>query len=595
MSGASVRRILALVLALAFVASCTEPAVTKPAISPRDADAATKLARDAGAILLQYSAYNYGVAGALAAEKTRTVTPSRYGAVARDNARAIAAFSGNVLTATVDRAGPLRDKLVPLADGLADLSKDGVAYADGGDPASFARVLADVTAGWQRLRELTAALPKDDGLEGTIARGVSYVVAAKSEKRSIVTAGPFGTVADAQQAVRAMGSPPNATITQVAPYVIRLGPYTDRPAADALSALLTKQGMTSVVTEEPSYSFARSGPAPDIELWREPSRVQETHGTSRRLALSPDGTWIVTGGDDGYAALFGPTGTLRALPQSFAGMSVLGFSDDTRFFAVGGQVVNFLAVPSGQLVGSGMRFTSAATQLLFVPGSRLFVAGSKGPTGDVSGGPGVIGGRAPDGSPLGAPFPIVTPAAGSQIAASDIGDVYVGTTSGGAYDVEVFRPGIDADLRAVARIPGVGRALVVDHAGKFAAAITDQGTFRFAITDPKTLARLAGPVREFAFSPDGTLYLLEPTSLTAIGGDGMTKWKTPLLDGRRLVGAKRAVVLDGTDRLLAFAPADGTAEELGAGGTMQDLTMSSDGRVVGALVDARRAVLFTLP
>src|SRR5207249_4807027 len=82
---------------------------------------------DAGAILLQYSAYNYGVAGALAAEKTRTVTPSRYGAVARDNARAIAAFSGNVLTATVDRAGPLRDKLVPLADGLADLSKDGVA------------------------------------------------------------------------------------------------------------------------------------------------------------------------------------------------------------------------------------------------------------------------------------------------------------------------------------------------------------------------------------------------------------------------------------------------------------------------------------
>src|SRR5207237_1275028 len=96
-----------------------------------------------------------------------------------------------VLAATVDRAGPLRDKLVPLADGLADLSKDGVAYADGGDPASFARVLADVTAGWQRLRELTAALPKDDGLDGTIARGISYVVAAKSEKRSIVTAGPF--------------------------------------------------------------------------------------------------------------------------------------------------------------------------------------------------------------------------------------------------------------------------------------------------------------------------------------------------------------------------------------------------------------------
>ena len=141
---------------------------------------------------------------------------------------------------------------------------------------------------------------------------------------------------------------------------------------------------------------------------------------------------------------------------------------------------------------------------------------------------------------------------------------------------------------------GGGRVLYLGRAVSLRRR-TDQGTFRFAIADPKTLARLAGPVREFAFSPDGTLYLLEPTSLTAIGGDGMTKWKTPLLDGRRLVGAKRAVVLDGTDRLLAFAPADGTAEELGAGGTMQDLTMSSDGRVVGALVDARRAVLFTLP
>ena len=58
---------------------------------------------------------------------------------------------------------------------------------------------------------------------------------------------------------------------------------------------------------------------------------------------------------------------------------------------------------------------------------------------------------------------------------------------------------------------------------------------------------------------------------------------------------KRAVVLDGTDKVLAFDPADGSADELGAGGAINDLTMSRDGRVVGVIVDARRAVLFTLP
>jgi hypothetical protein len=62
-----------------------------------------------------------------------------------------------------------------------------------------------------------------------------------------------------------------------------------------------------------------------------------------------------------------------------------------------------------------------------------------------------------------------------------------------------------------------------------------------------------------------------------------------------LVAAKRAVVLDGTDRLLTFSPSDGTASELGAGGTVNDVTMSRDGRVVGAVVDSGRAVLFTLP
>jgi WD40 domain-containing protein len=593
-SGAPLRRALVSVLALAFAASCTQSVQPKPSPA-HDVEVASKLARDASAILLQFSAYDYGLAGALAGEKTRTVAPPRYGTIARGSARSISAFSGNVLAATLDRSGPIRDKLVPLADGLADLAKDGEAYAGGGDSATFARVITGVTAGWERLLDLSTVLAKDDMLESTIARGTSFVVTANSATQSTVTAGPYASLTEASQALRSIGSPLNATVTQASPFVVRLGPYPTRATADAVSGELAKQGITSVVTDEQSYTFTRSGPVPDAELWREPSRVQETRGSTRKLAVSGDGSWLVTGGDDGYAALFDPSGALRALPQSYAGMSVLAFADDGRFFAAGGQVVNILAVPSGQLVGSGMRFTGAATQIMFVPTSRLFVAASKGPTGESSGGPGLIGGRAPDGAPLGDPFPIVTPAAGAQIASSDAGDVYIGTTSGGAYDVEVFRPGRDVDPRPVARITGVGRALAIDRTAKFAAVVTDQGTFRFALADAKTLTRVAGMVRDIAFAPDGTLYVMDQTSLAAIGADGAPKWTTPLVDGRRLFAARRAIVLDGTDRLLAFAPADGTAEELGASGAISDVTMSRDGRVIGAIVDTRRAVLFTLP
>ena len=587
--------VLAFLLAVAFAASCTQSVQPKPSPS-RDVDAAPKLARDAGAILLQFSAYDYGLAGALGGEKTRTVAPVRYGTIAQASAKAIAAFNGSVLAATVDRSGPVREKLVPLADGLADLAKDGAAYADGGDAATFARVISGVTAGWERLRDLSAVVPKDDALQNAIARGTSFVVTVKSATSATVTAGPYASLTDASQALRAMGSPMNATVTKASPFVIRLGPFVDRPAADAASAELAKQGITSVVTDEQSYTFTRSGPVPDAELWREPSRVQDARGTSRKLAVSGDGSWLVTGGDDGYAAVFDPSGALRALPQFYAGVSVLAFADDARFFAAGGQVVNFLAVPSGQVVGSGMRFTGAATQIMFVPTSRLFVAASKGPTGEAAGGPGLIGGRAPDGAPLGDPFPIVTPAAGAQIASSDAGDVYIGTTSGGAYDVEVFRPGRDADPRAIARVPGVGRALAVDRAGKTAAAITDQGTYWIDLTAPSTVARRISPtVRDIAFGIDGSLYLLDQTALVAYDTPYSVRWTTPLVDGRRLVAARRAVVLDGADRLLAFAPADGAADELGAGGTITDVTMSRDGRVIGAIVDTRRAVLFTLP
>jgi hypothetical protein len=596
-SGASRRRALASVLALAFLASCTESAQPTKTVSLNDVEGAPKLARDAGAVLLQVSAYNYGLAGALAGEQTRTVAAARYGAVMRSTAKTISTFNASVLAGTLDRTGPIREKLVPLADGLADLARNGEAYADGVDPAAFTRVTSDVTAGWQRLRDLAAVLPKDDALQATIARGMSFVVTSKSSTQSTITTGPYASVAEARQALQRMGSPLNGSFSQTAPFVVRIGPYSDRTAADAASAGLTKQGVVNIVTDAASYAFARSGPLPDAELWREPSRVLEVRATSRKIGLSSDGSWVVTGSDDGFAALFNPVGALTALPQSLAGMSVLQFSvgGDRQTFSVGGQVVTFLEVPTGENLGSGMRFTGAATQILFVPSTRVFVAASTGSTGLPGGGAGLIGGRTADGEVIGAPFPIVTPAAGARIAASDAGDVYVGTTSGEAFDIEVFRPGRDSELREIARIAGVGRALAVDPTAKFAAAVTDQGTFRFALADPKTLTRVAGAVRDIAFAPDGTLYALDQTSLLAIGPDGAQKWTAPLVDGRRLVVGRRAVVLDGTDRVVAFAPADGAAEELGAGGTINDLTMSRDGRVVGVIVDARRAVLFTLP
>ena len=598
MSGAPTRRALASVFALAFLVSCTDSGQPKSAGPSNDVAGAPKLARDAGALLLQASAYDYGLAGALSGQQTRTVAAARYGTVMRGTAATISTFNATVLAATLDRTGPIREKLVPLADGLSDLARDGQSYADGGDPAAFARVITDVGAGWQRLRDLSTTLPKDDALQSTIARGMSFVVTSKSSTQSTITTGPYSTSAEAKQALQRMGSPLNGSFSQTAPFVVRIGPYADRPGADAASAGLTKQGVINIVSDEASYAFARSGPLPNAELWREPSRVLEVRATSRKIGLSSDGSWVVTGSDDGYAALFNPKGVLTALPQSYAGMSVLQFSvdGDHQTFAVGGQVVTFLAVPTGQNIGDGMRFTGAATQMLFVPSTRVFVAASTGSTGLPGGGPGLIGGRTADGEPLGDPFPIVTPAAGARLAASDAGDVYVGTTSGGAFDVEVFRPGTDSALKAVARVEGVGTALAVDRSAQFAAAVTDQGTFRFAVAESKArLTRVAGPVRDVAFATDGTLYALDQTSLLAIGPNGAVKWTAPLVDGRRLVVGRRAVVLDGTDKVLAFNPADGTVEELGTGGTINDVTMSRDGRVVGVIVDSRRAVLFTLP
>src|SRR2546430_14416216 len=227
---------------------------------------------------------------------------------------------------------------------------------------------------------------------------MSLVVTSKSSLQSTITTGPYASAIEAKQALQRMGAPLNGSFTLSAPFVVRIGPYNDRASADTASAGLQKQGVINVVTDDASYAFARSGPLPDAELWREPSRIQEVRATSRKIGLSSDGSWLVTGSDDGYAALFDPKGTLTALPQSYAGMSVLQFSvdGDHQSFAVGGQVVTFLEVPTGQNLGEGMRFTGAATQILFVPSTRIFVAASAGSTGPPRGSPGPIRGRPAD-------------------------------------------------------------------------------------------------------------------------------------------------------------------------------------------------------
>ena len=240
MSAASARRAFASVLALAFLASCTESGQPSKNGPTSDVEGAPNLARDAGAVLLQASAYDYGLAGALAGEQTRTVAAARYGAVIRGTAQTIAAFNATVLAGSLDRTGPTREKLVPLADGLSDLARDGVTYADGGDPAAFARVLTDVTAGWQRLRDLSTTLPKDDALQNTIARGMSFVVTSNASTQSTITTGPYVSATEAKQALQRMGAPLNGSFTQSAPYVVRIGPYKDRASADTASAGLLK-------------------------------------------------------------------------------------------------------------------------------------------------------------------------------------------------------------------------------------------------------------------------------------------------------------------------------------------------------------------
>ena len=589
-------RSLALVLAIAFTLGCTTP---EPRVARGDATDGPRLAKAAGEILLQLSAYDHALVGGLSGQRERVVSPERYSTVARDAVRAMNSLASETVAATVDREGPVRDRLIRLADRLTLLGRDITAYADGGDRAALARVVEGVSAGWERLRELALAIPGDADLQRTLTRGTSFVVTSRTERVFALTVGPYATQADADAAARRAA--PVESVTRSAPFVVRVGTYPDRAAAEAAGAGLVPKGfVTSAVTEEQRHTFARSGPLPDVELWREPARAFDTAGAARRVAVSPDGAWIATGSDDGTVAIFSREGVLRSLPRFNAGVAHLVFADTGEWLLAGGLTLATLRVPSGIANGTLIRLPAPASQAVFVPSARAFVASSKGPTGLPAGGPGSIAGRAPDGAVLGAPFPLTTPASGSFLAASGAGDLLIATAApgGAGTDIEVFRVGVDRFPRVVVRLPGSVRSLVVDVTGTRAAALTDQGVVRFGPRDanpPGTLSTVAPPAaREIAFGADSALYVLEATRLLALEPTGQHRWTATLTDGRRLVAAKRIIVLDGTERLIAL-DATGQVDELGAGGSVQDVAASADGLRVAALVDGRRAVLFTLP
>ena len=574
-----------------LAAACSTPVPDKTRPNPSDVTDARPIAIAAANILLTFSVYDYALIGGLNGEKVRAVSADRYASVAHAQAGLVKANTTKVVALSVDTVGPVRDRLVALADGLTDLSRDAVAYADSGDPAALSRILLGVERGWASLRELASVLPADATLKAAIDRGMSIKSAASSKQLFTLTVGPYSTAAEAADAAKKIGA--NATAAKESPFAVRVGPYADRAAADKGAATLAAQKITGVVSEGTAYAFARSGAVPDAELWREPERSINVQASARKMALSKDAALVAAGSDDGFLTVYTREGVLQAMPKFNAGVNQLAFTDNARFLMGGGQVLANWPLPTpNDSVGTPVRLSGAAQSMVYVPGVDVFAVSSGGDNG------GVIGGRTPSGLPLAAPFPIELPSSGGLLAVSDNGDLFIASQSSGGYEVRMFRPGVERSPKGVLRVPGVGRAFAVDPTGAYGAAVTDQGTFRFQLTAPdptKTITKLTTTVRDVEFARDGTLYLLDAQRVVAIGGEGAVRWTTPIVDGRRIAVGLRAVVLDGTDRLVAFDPNTGAIDELAAVGQIQDLVVSRDGRWVGLIAEARRAVLFRLP
>lgn len=583
------RRAAAALLALVLVASACEAAPQPRETS--DVEGANLLALDAAYLLLRLSAYDYALAGTLTGAKTHIVSIPRYSSVVRDSAANIQRFTGNALGATLDASGPLRDRVVTLADTLVDVSRSSTRYADGGDPAAFAEVVGGVRQAWKDLDSLARMVrPANPDLMAAIERGSSFQVAATPGKVYALRVGPFASAAEANDAARRIGTV--ESVSTEAPFIVRAGTYADRVAAEAEATKLSVKGFTGVISEEDRYRFGRSGPAPDAELWREPERVFDTWGGARRVAVAPNAEYLVTGSDDGTVAVFSGNGTLRSLPRFFAGVAHLVFSDDGKWAMGGGiTLVNF-ALPQGVGVGVPVRLDTPATEIVYVPGANYFAAVAKG-----NGEGGVIAGRAPDGVPLTPIFPIPLPDSGGAIAANAAGELYWAWSENGSTEIDVLNMAGDRQKHGVMKVPGTVSDLVVTRDGAHGAVMTDQGVFTFGPHAPNpsaTLKRVGDPVRQIALGAGGTLYLMTQTKITALDPSGEEDWSSALVDGRRLVIADRPVVLDGADRLLTFSQG-GIAEDLGTSGTIQDVAASPDGKRIAVLADSSRAQIFKLP
>lgn len=571
-------------------ASCSSAPV-KPAPS-HDVVDARPIARQVGDLLLYFSAYNYAVVGGLNGERVRVVTTDRYASVARAQASVISDTTTKIVAAVVDTAGPIHDRLVTIADALGELRKDALAYSDSRESAALARVMTHVSLGWTLLRDLQSVIKDAGSLDQVIQRGTAMRTSADAGSGALVTIGPY---ADADEARAKAGFLAGGVPTTESPFVVR-ATFKDRASADAAASELLKRSIVPIVIDQTSYRFTREGPAPDTELWREPERSIDTHGGARRIAVSPNAGLIATGSDDGYIAIFTNDGVLRSLPRHNAGVNQLVFSDDGRYLIGGGQFLVTSVMPSPATwlgVGEPIRLRAAAQSVVYVPTTKAFVASSAGGGGLG----GVIGARAPDGAVLGDPFPIEVSGSGAILAASDAGDLFIATQVGAALDVRVLRISEERFPRGVVRIPGTGRAFAVDPTGTYGAAVTDQGTYLFGlkVADPTaSLKKVAGPVRDVEFGRDAMLYALDAKQLLAVMADGAVKWSRPLVDGRRIAVGVRPVVLDGTDKLIVFAPQDGTQDLLAPVGQIQDLVASADGRWIGVIAEARRAVLFRL-
>ncbi|OGO74361.1 MAG: hypothetical protein A3G84_05330 [Chloroflexi bacterium RIFCSPLOWO2_12_FULL_71_12] len=555
-----------------------------------DVQEASELALEAVQLLTRVSAYDYALAGTLTGARTHIVSPDRYASVVRDSAVNIQRFTGKALEATLDTAGPIHERLVTLADALVEVSRAADQYADGGDPAIFAEVVDGVARGWDDVLALARLIrPEDPELLATIARGSSFAVQAKAAPAYGLTVGPFASSAEAQAAADRIGTVER--VSSEAPFVVRVGTYADRAAGEAAVTALSVKGFSGLLAEEQRFTFSRSGPAPDDELWSEPESVFDTWGSARRVAVAPDAKWVVTGSDDGTIAVFTGDGVLRSLPRFHAGVAHLTFSDDGAWVMGGGiTLVNFI-LPEGVGIGVPVRLPSPATQILYVPAANYFAAVAAA-DGEV-----VIAGRAPDGVPLGGPFPIRKPGNGGALAANGAGEMYFAWSESGATEIDVLNMAGDRQVQGVMRLPGTVSRLVVSRDGAHGAVMTDQGVYRFGphAPDPSsTLKRIGDPVREIAIDAEGTLYLLTQTKITAFSGSGETLWSSQLVDGRRLVIAARPVVLDGAERLLTFSPS-GDVEDLGTRGTVQDIAASPDGKRIAVLAEGRRAQIFKLP